>query len=281
MSMSVQQASSARNVGKADQTEPAGDDMMAKIKMLLEELLKMLAKDARKPGEDQNAGDSGSGGGCKGAGGSAKGGAAPPAGSAGGGSAPAGGSDRSGASGGGSSGPATGSQSTPSDLPNDKKGTIGRAEQDINNKYGRFMQPGEKQAQFSIADPGAGNAGVTAVTHDGQADQIKLGSALKSPDLYHVAGHEKAHASMSKEFESAFSGKSGEMSAIEGGAEVLANSATPEQGFKNKYYTKGYVGNAEKAREMVGDETFSKAFFSGDAASIKQVQQAFNSMGAA
>jgi hypothetical protein len=281
MSMSVQHASGVSNIGKVGQMAPEGDDMMAKIKMLLEELFKMLAKDSRKPGEDQSAGDSGSGG-CKGAGGSGKVGSAPPAGSAGGGSAPAGGSGKGGASGGGSAGQATGSQSTPSDLPSDKKGTIDRAEQDINDKYGRFMQSGEKdKAQFQIADPGAGNAGVTYIGHDGQADQIKLGGDLKGSDLYHVAGHEKAHASMSKEFEAAFNGKSGEMSAIEGGAEMLANSATPEKGFKNEYYTKGYVGNAEKAREMVGDETFSKAFFGGDAASIKQVQQAFNSMGAA
>jgi hypothetical protein len=283
MSMSVQHASGVNSVGKVGQTEPVGDDMMAKIKMLLEELLKMLAQDARKPGDEQQAGDS-SGGGCKGAGSASKGGSAPPAGgaggAAGGGSAP-GGAGKGGASGGGAAGQATGSQSTPNDLPGDKKGTIDRAEQDINDKYGSFMQPGEKQAQFQVADPGAGNAGITQIAHDGQADQIKLGGDLKGSDLYHVAGHEKAHASMSKEFEAAFNGKSGEMSAIEGGAEMIANSATPEKGFNNEYYTKGYVGNAEKARDMVGDDTFSKAFFGGDAASIKQVQQAFNSMGAA
>ncbi len=279
MSMSVQQVSGVRNAGKADQTEPAANDLTAKIKMLLQQLLKMLAQDVRKSGDEQNAGGS-SGGGCQGAGGASESGSAPPAGGANQGSALADESGEGGAPGGDSAGQAAGSQSTPNDLPGDKKGTIDRAEQDINDKYGRFMQPGEKDAQFSIADPGAGNAGITDVTHDGQADQIKLGSDLKGADLYHVAGHEKAHASMSKEFEAAFNGKPGEMSAIEGGAEMLANSATPAKGFENEYYTKGYVGNAEKARDMVGDETFSKAFFGGDAASIKQVQQAFNSMDA-
>jgi hypothetical protein len=43
MSMSVQHVSGLRNFGRADQTEPKDDDMMAKIKMLLETLLKMLA----------------------------------------------------------------------------------------------------------------------------------------------------------------------------------------------------------------------------------------------
>jgi hypothetical protein len=116
----------------------------------------------------------------------------------------------------------------PSALPSDKKGTIDRAEHDINDKYCRFMQPGGKQARLSIADPGSGNAGTTAVTHYGGANQIKLGVDVRGVDLYHVAGHEKAQESVPKEFEAAFNGKSGEMSAIEGGAETLANSATPE-----------------------------------------------------
>lgn len=277
MNMNVQQAGTSNvgkmgKVGKPDEMDAEGGDKMAKIMKLLEELLKMLAQDSRASGDEKS-------GGCgSGSGGPAKAESRP------GGS---GGAHSGGAQGGGSAnqpggvGNAVGSQSTPNDLPSDKKATIDRAEQDFDQKYGKFMQPGEKdKANFQIANPGAGNAGLTTVAHGGKADDIKLAGDMNAQTLYHVAGHEKAHATMSKQFESAFGNGPGSKSAIEGGAEMLANSATPEKGFNNAYYAKGFVANAEKARNMAGEDTFSKAFFSGDAGSIQKVKQAFISMGA-
>ncbi len=291
MNMRLQQASGVGNVGKVDQTEPDGEDKIAKVIKVLEDLLKMLAQDSRKSAADQTNGDSGGSKGVGGAGkacpagGSQVGGAPGGSGSTGGG-APGGGSAGGSAGGsgaGGVPGSAVGSQSTPNDLPTSKKGTIDRAEQDFNQKYGQYMQPGEKnKEQINIGNAGAGNAGVTSIAHDGGSDQITLAPDMNGATLYHVTGHEKAHASMSKEYEAAFGGNSpGKMSAIEGGAEMLANSATSDKSFRNEYYDKNYVGNAEKARGMVGEETFNKAFFGGDAASIKKVQEAFGSMGAA
>jgi hypothetical protein len=282
MNMRVQQQSGVSNVGQADKMEPDGEDKEARIIKLLEELLRMLAQDSRKSGDDAG-GDSSSGhkgnGGCKSVGPKGKTDSTPPSPPAG--NAQSNDTQNDAAKGDSASQQTVGSQSTPNGLPNDKKETVNRAEQDFDAKYGSFMQPGEKdKAQFDISDPGSGNAGVTQLAHGGEADQIKLSPDMKGSTLYHVAGHEKAHASMSEEYQSAFGTGPGSQSAIEGGAEMLANSATPDKGFSNAYYDQGYVGNAEKVRDTVGEETFSKAFFGGDAAAIKQVKQTFDSMGA-
>jgi hypothetical protein len=168
-------------------------------------------------------------------------------------------------------------------LPGDSGGTVDRAVNAFEAKYGKDMKAeegGKKDIQIGNAN---GNAGVTETRHSsqpGQNDKIVLDSSLKGAELSHVAGHEYAHAAMSKEYEAAF-GQQHEKSAIEGGAEVLANAVTPVGNYRNEYYDKGYVDNAAKAREQVGEATFNKAFFGGDAAAIAKVKEAFDSMGAA
>jgi hypothetical protein len=217
------------------------------------------------------------------------------AGGDGGGGAQAGGSG-GGCGGGQSAGPGNAPAGPPSDrggsnvekngptnLPGESGKVVDRAVSDFQSKYGKDMKAeegGKKDIQIGNAN---GNAGVTEARHSsqpGQNDKIVLDSSLKGSELKHVAAHEYAHATMSKEYEAAF-GQQHEKSAIEGGAEVLANGTAPVGNYKNEYYDKGYVDNAAKARQQVGEATFNKAFFGGDPASIAKVKEAFDSMGAA
>lgn len=217
------------------------------------------------------------------------------AGGGGGGSAPAGGS-AGGCGGGQGAGPGSAAGGPPAggggsnvekngatNLPGESGQIVDRAVSDFQSKYGKDMKAeegGKKDIEIGNAN---GNAGVTETRHSsrpGQNDKIVLDSSLKGSELKHVAAHEYAHATMSKEYEAAFGQQHGK-SAIEGGAEVLANATAPVGNYKNEYYDKGYVDNAAEARQQVGEATFNKAFFGGDPASIAKVKEAFDSMGAA